>query len=58
MNRYTEYKRWWFEHGANSSAVTDFDLQFRDHINAMTLSEFFEMLEDIENGVYAKGQDQ
>jgi hypothetical protein len=52
MNRFTEYKRWWFEHAANSSVVTNFELQFRDHIDAMTPVEFFELLERIEDGVY------
>jgi hypothetical protein len=58
MNKLTEYKRWWFEHGANSSVVTDFELQFRDHIDALTPAEFFELLEDIEDGVYVRGEDQ
>lgn len=52
MNKLTEYKRWWFDHVANSSVVTNFELQFRDHIDALTPAEFFELLESVEDGVY------
>lgn len=52
MNKLTEYKRWWFEHAANSRVVTDFELQFHDYIDLMTSAEFFELLESIEDGVY------
>jgi hypothetical protein len=53
MNRYTDYRHWWCEHGANHSAVTNLELQFCDHINAMTPMELFNLLEDIEAGVYS-----
>ena len=53
MNKYTDYKHWWHEHGANHSVVTDLDLQFCDHINAMTPMELFDLLEGIEDGVYS-----
>ena len=53
MNKFTDYRHWWREHGANPNVVTDFELQFSDHINAMTPMELFELLENIEDGVYS-----